>query len=356
MADLRPVATDGRELDLRLGALGGEAAAMQVTRREEAYPVPPPAPAAADGSPLDDDPTYYGLPVIKQPVWIWSIPAYFFVGGTAGAASVLAGCCELVEPRAYGQLVRSARRLALAGDLLGSALLIHDLGRPSRFLNMLRVFRPTSPMSVGSWLLAASGTANGAAVLLGERGGLVGKLGGAASLVAAALGGPLAGYTGVLLANTAVPVWSGAQRSLPPLFVASSAASAGWALSLLPVGARGRRLARSFGLAGTVAELGLAAALHRAVKRVPRVARPLERGPSGLLWRASTLLGAAAVATACAASPPRPSSWTPAAGLGLAASLLTRFALFHAGKASARDPKATFHQQRAERAAIRPAA
>lgn len=346
MTDEPTTTGDGRDIDLTLGALTGEAAGMRVERPELAFPARAEPDAAS--APLGEDPTYYDLPVVKEPVWIWTIPTYFFVGGTAGAASVLAGCCELTAPRAYGPLVRRARRLALAGDLLGAGLLTYDLGRPARFLNMLRVFRPTSPMSVGSWLLAASGATNGAAVLLGERGGLLGRVGWAASLGAAALGGPLAGYTGVLLANTAIPVWSAAHRELPPLFIASSAASAGWALSLLPTGERGRRLTRSFALAGTLAELALARALHARTRRVPRVARPLERGPSGGLWRASTLLGAAAVG---AALRPRGPSWTWAAGLGLAASLATRFALFHAGKASARDPRATFHQQRERRAA-----
>jgi formate-dependent nitrite reductase membrane component NrfD len=210
---------------------------------------------------------------------------------------------------------------------------------------MLRVFRPTSPMSVGSWLLAATGTVTGAAVVLHGRAGLLGRVGRAVGLAGALLGGPLAGYTGVLLTNTAVPVWSAAHRTLPPLFVASSAASAGWTLALLPVGARGGRLARRVAALGTLAELLCARAVHRGVSRVPRVARPLERGASGAMWRGASALGVAALASAAAAR------WRLAAGLGLGAALLRRFAVFHAGKASARDPRATFHQQRARLAA-----
>src|SRR5207248_4160787 len=111
-------------------------------------------------------------------------------------------------------LVRRCRVIAAAGTALGTAFLIEDLGRPGRFLNMLRVFRPTSPLSVGSWILAPSTVLSGASAVL------PGPAGDAAGLAAGALGGPLAAYTGVLLTNTAVPVWQAPHRSIPPLFAA----------------------------------------------------------------------------------------------------------------------------------------
>src|SRR5581483_8123899 len=107
--------------------------------------LPPPAEAVG----------YYGLPVLKAPVWTWEIPLYFFVGGTAGAAAVLAAAYAM-----FGQaplVARRARWIALAGGLLSPVLLISDLGRPERFLNMLRVFKWRSPMSMGSWILAVFG-------------------------------------------------------------------------------------------------------------------------------------------------------------------------------------------------------
>src|SRR5205823_5368847 len=94
---------------------------------------------------------YYGIPLLKEPAWTWEIPLYFFVGGAAGAAAVVGAIGDYTG--ADRKLVRDARWIAAAGSVLSPALLIGDLGRPSRFLNMLRVFKPQSPMSVGAWTL-----------------------------------------------------------------------------------------------------------------------------------------------------------------------------------------------------------
>lgn len=353
--------TDRRGIDPALGALIGEAAGMRLADR--------PADGVRTTTPRalpvlsEPDPTYYDLPPIKPPVWVWAVPAYFFVGGVAGAASVLSGACQLLAPRRAEGLVRRARQLALAGDVAGSALLVYDLGRPSRFLHMLRVLRPTSPMSVGSWLLAGSGAANTAAVLLGGRPGLAGRLGGAAGLLAAGLGGPLAGYTGVLLAHTVVPLWSAGHRALPPLFVASAAGSAGWALALLAPPGPGRQIARRLAVGGTAAELVLGRAWERTVGRVPRVARPLRAGRAARLWRGSQVLAAGALLGAGLAvlAARRAASRSGRGGsrgsgavvqgvasaLGLLGSLALRWAVFQGGRDSAQDARATFHLQRA---------
>src|SRR5262249_43411978 len=150
--------TDGREVDPSLGLLQGEGAAQRVR-------APEPHPGHLLPTDLGTDagtPTYYGLPVLQEPVWIWTVPAYLFVGGLAGAASALGAASLVAGGPTLERLERRCRVLGLAGDVLGSGLLVADLGRPSRFLNMLRVFRPTSPMSVGSWILTLSGAANGA--------------------------------------------------------------------------------------------------------------------------------------------------------------------------------------------------
>ena len=103
---------------------------------------------------------YYGLPSLKAPVWTWEIPAYFFVGGAAGAAAVVAAVARVAG--ADPALVRDARWLAAVGGAASPALLVSDLGRPERFLNMLRVFKLRSPMSVGAWTLVAFSNAAGA--------------------------------------------------------------------------------------------------------------------------------------------------------------------------------------------------
>src|SRR5439155_16428891 len=136
------------------------------------------------------------------------------------------------------------------GAVLGTGLLVHDLGRPGRFLNMLRVFRPTSPMSVGSWMLAAyAPLAAGSAVLPGG-------LGAAAGAGAAAVGLPFSGYTAVLVSNSAVPVWQGTRRSLPALFMASAVAGAASLLDLMSLTPAEQRVVRRYGVIGKLAELG----------------------------------------------------------------------------------------------------
>src|SRR5262249_16346922 len=153
-------------------------------------------------------------------------------------------------------LERRCRVVGLAGDLLGGAFLIHDLGRPERFLNMLRVFRPTSPMSIGSWVLALSCAANTAGFLFGSRSGPLGAVGRVSIAAGGGLGSVRGGYTGVLLANTAVPLWQAARRELPVLFVGSSMASAGALLELLPDSGASRRVTHWYGSVGKAVALG----------------------------------------------------------------------------------------------------
>src|SRR6185436_9246973 len=107
---------------------------------------------------------YYGLPILKKPVWTWEVPVYFFVGGAAGAAAMIGAAAQLAGGNE--RLVRDARRVAAIGANLSAPLLIADLGRPERFLNMLRVFKPQSPMSVGAWAPAVFGAGSTAAVFV----------------------------------------------------------------------------------------------------------------------------------------------------------------------------------------------
>src|SRR5690349_16377904 len=204
------------------------------------------------------DPTYYDKPTIKPPAWIWAVPAYFYVGGVAGAAMVLAFAGQLLGGRKLRRFEEHCRWIGAIGGGVGTALLFHDLGRKRRFLFMLRVFRPTSPMSVGSWVLAAATPLSAGSALLAFSKGYWRLAGDAAGIGAGILGLPLATYTAVLISNTAVPLWLASERTLPLLFGASSMASLGALCDLLPFRGREERILHRFGVVGRVAELAAA--------------------------------------------------------------------------------------------------
>ncbi len=284
--------------------------------------------------------SYYGRPVLKRPVWTWEIPVYFFVGGLAGACGPIAAGARLTG---NDELARRAAALALAGVGVSPLLLISDLGRPERFVNMLRVFKPTSPMSVGTWILSTYAPAAGVAAgwqLLGFPGPRAGV---PAQALAAVTGPLLSTYTAALIANTAVPVWHDARRELPFVFASSSAAAAGGALTALtPRGSAGA--ARALGVAGAAAELGLVELMRRRLDaRIERsyghdaARRPLRSA------RAATVAGALLTG----ALGRRSRAAAVAGGLALCAgSALTRWAIFQAGVASAGDPEQTVGPQR----------
>jgi formate-dependent nitrite reductase membrane component NrfD len=336
---------DGRHIDPRAGALEGEGAAQEVSS-EPAEPAPldvwTHVPSRTSG---EAGASYYDRPVLKEPVWIWAVPAYFFVGGAAGAASVLGETAEAIGGPEMAGLVKRARWLGAAGGALGTALLIYDLGRPGRFLHMLRVFRPSSPMSVGSWVLAAATPMFAASAVLPHSGGWLGRVGNAIGKAAAVLGLPLAGYTGVLLGSTAVPLWQAARHALPVLFMASAASSASALLDFADLNETESEVVRRFGIAAEATELVTAFVLEKQVSRTERVGEPLNGGISGSLWKTSTALGVVGLVLSLLPGQSRAKSIV--SGLvGTSGGLCTRFAVFEAGKASARDPHATFAQQR----------
>jgi hypothetical protein len=318
---------DGRNVDPDLGVLAGEGAQQRVEERLQEISAD-----AWDRVPSEQDlrsaPTYYDRPVLKAPAWKWYIPAYFAAGGVAGAAAVLGAAAQAFGSPDMRGLVRRSRWVAAAGSAAGTAFLVADLGRPERFLNMLRVFRPTSPMNIGSWVLAPFAGAATVSLLPGPVGDLAGY-------AAGALGVPMAGYTAMLTSNTAVPVWQATRRSLPGLYVSSAAAGAAGFL-------QGRhRAGATFGLIANAAELVAAEAVRRDASAVPRVGRALEEGLAGTLWRAAKVCTVAALALSVSRKTRR-----AGALLGLAGSVASKFAIFRAGIASARDPRATFEQQR----------
>src|SRR5271154_6563044 len=195
--------------------------------------------------------SYYGRPVIKEPAWgVPDVPGYLFLGGLAGASSVLAAGAEV---SGYGELARVAKVGALGAISLSAVALVHDLGRPGRFANMLRVFKPSSPMSVGSWLLAAYGPVAGAAAV-SEVTGILPKAGTAATLGAGLLGPGIATYTAALICDTAVPAWHAGYREMPYVF-AGSAASAAGGLGLLATRPADAEPARNLAVLGAAVEL-----------------------------------------------------------------------------------------------------
>ncbi|WP_078843851.1 NrfD/PsrC family molybdoenzyme membrane anchor subunit [Streptomyces albus] len=286
--------------------------------------------------------SYYGRPVIKAPSWsATDIAGYFFAGGLAGAGSVLAAGAQLSGRPATA---RAMKLSSLAAITASTAALVHDLGRPERFANMLRVIKPTSPMSVGSWLLAAYGPAAGAAAVL-ETTGRLPRINTAATGTAALLGPLVAAYTAVLAADTAVPAWHEAHRELPYLFVSSAtAAASGMALVAAPV--RENAPARHAALLAAAAE---AAVLRLKRRRLGMIAETYERGRAGKLMRAAELLTAGG-ALGAALLGRRHRGAAAVSGLALlAGSACTRFGVFHAGIASAEDPAYTVVPQRERR-------
>lgn len=345
--DDRGAGAEARHIDLRRATLSGEAsgqrAGVEPPEDLQAVEVWDRLPGETFSGP---DATYYDRPVLKEPVWVWAVPAYFYAGGAAGAASLLAEVTESLTAGETDDLVRMARLIGAAGGGIGTALLIYDLGRPERFLNMLRVFRPTSAMSVGSWTLAAATPVFGASAVLPHAGGLPGRLGNALGKVAGLLGMPLAGYTAVLLTNTAVPVWQASRRSLPWLFIGSAMSAAGALLSWADLNDTEERIVRRFEMAGQVAELAATWAVERDVSKVEQVGRPYKEGLSGELWRAAKVFTAASLALNLWPRHGRAARFVGGA-CGTAGAVGVRFATFYAGKASARDPRASFHGQRA---------
>jgi formate-dependent nitrite reductase membrane component NrfD len=282
--------------------------------------------------------SYYGRQILKTPTWKTpDVPLYLFLGGLAGASAVLGeGAAVTGRPG----LERVARLAAAAGAAGGTVALVHDLGRPERFLNMLRVFKPTSPLSVGSFILAPFASLSGAAVTSHLTGRLPG-LGRLAGLGAAALGPPLATYTAALVANTAVPAWHDAHRELPFLFGGSGMAAAG-GLGMLAAPYAESGPALRMAVAGALTET---AATELMTRRLGMVAEPYHQGRSGRLM--STAKGLTGVGLGLSVLGLRSRTARRIAGASLlAGSAVTRFGVFEAGLASARDPKYTVVPQR----------
>ena len=285
---------------------------------------------------------YYNKPMVKAHPWKDYIGWYFFTGGLAGASSVIAAVADVTG---RPTLAKHARRASLIGLLPSPALLIADLGRPKRFGYMLRVLKPTSPMSVGSWLLSAYGACATGAAGLGEL-HLMPGLRRALSVAAGVTGSGVATYTAVLVADTATPAWHEARRELPFLFAASAGASGGAAtLALSALAGKADPTAARVGVVGAVCEVVTAKVMQRRLGELdtyrtdPRAQR---------LDRAAQVLSLGGAAAMSVSRRSRSASIAAAAAVA-AGSLCQRLAVLRAGVASANDPRSVLVSQKANR-------
>lgn len=187
--------------------------------------------------PYNDD-TYYDRPAVKPSHWDWTVSGYIWLAGLGGAAQLIAAIAQGTDRERFRGAIRNARIISTVGSAIGAGLLIIDLKTPQRWYNMLRILRPTSPMSFGSYILSGFGGLS-ALTLLGEvmddRGKLgraAGKVADAAQFGAAVTGAGAATYTASLLSATSSPGWAAAPRHLGALFGTAAMASAAAALAL----------------------------------------------------------------------------------------------------------------------------
>jgi formate-dependent nitrite reductase membrane component NrfD len=277
-------------------------------------------------------------PFLHAPVWTWEVALYFWVGGLASGSAFVAAACDAAGDHKSAAI---ARKVALGAVAPAPVLLIADLGRPGRFLNMLRIFKPRSPMNMGAWCLVAfSGSAASA---VGTD--LIGRPKAARRLGAltALLGSYLGSYTGVLLACTAVPVWARSRTVLGPAFVATATATGAAATRLvlvasgLPDRHPTRRALGTIETASMVAELSLS---HLGERRLGDAGKALRRGHPGALFRVAKSLVVTGLSLRMIARRTGPREQQLASVTYLAAGLAFRYAWIEAGKASGRDDAA----------------
>jgi formate-dependent nitrite reductase membrane component NrfD len=274
-------------------------------------------------------------PMLNPPVWTWQVPLYFWFGGIAAGSSFIAVACDAAGDE---RSARIARRVTLGAIGPGSPLLILDLGRPERFLNMLRIFKPRSAMSMGSWCLSAFSSTAGASVaadLLGRR-----RLARAAGVPTALLGTYLGSYSAILLCATAVPLWARSRAFLPPIFISTALATASAAnrlvltLTGMPAEHPTRRALRDLETLAMTAELVLSEVNER---RLGDLAEALDDGQPGRLFRFARGAVLAGLATRLWRGRGGEEARHAASVLFLLAGLAYRFAWVEAGKRNAAD-------------------
>src|SRR5215831_6911750 len=295
------------------------------------------------GGPIPRKPGYYGQPVVRPPVWTWEIPIYLFVGGLGGMSAVIAFGAMLFH---HFDIVRTGMWVAAVASVLSPILLILDLGRPHLFINMLRVFKPQSVMSMGAWILAAFGmcVVPGLIALKFQAfhvfGGAIDQILGIAAGIlifgSAMFGTLLATYTGVLIGAPAIPAWFLHHKLLPIHFGTAGLGSAAALLELL-----GHRIAplNAIGLFATAVETLLL--IWLSFDRHGVADRAIHDHRSGWLIRIGEML-----------TGPLPLVLRFFGAIPLAAisfllgALVSRFGWLTVGKISGRDPESVFASQK----------
>jgi hypothetical protein len=287
-------------------------------------------------------------PVTRPAVWTWEVPLYFWLGGIATGASFAALACDAAGDHRSAAI---ARKVSLGAIGPGAPLLVLDLGRPERFLHMLRIFKPRSAMSMGAWCLTGFSNLMGGAVaadILGRP-----RLARALGAGAAVAGTYLGSYTGVLLAATAVPVWARSRAFLPPIFICTATAT-GTAATRLALGATGvparhptRRAMSSLETVAMGAELVLSSVNER---RLGRFGHALEEGGPGRMFTLAKRGVQAGLALRLLRRRPGPWVDDVTSGLFLLAGMAFRFGWVGAGRTSARDHDAVALAARTKRA------
>lgn len=291
--------------------------------------------------------SYYGKPIVKSAPWGLDIPSYLFLGGLAGGSSLLSLGAQLTG---NDTLRRNTRITALAAIGASYVALVHDLGKPSRFVNMLRVAKPTSPMSIGTWIISLYGPAAGISAAYELRhlspsktlSNILKLANKPAAFGAATLAPMLSSYTAVLLGNTATPAWHKGFKEMPFVFIGSSAAAAGgMGMATSPVSQSA--IARRFALGGAAIEL---IAMKKMEESLGMVSEAMHSGAAGQLLKASKVLSLVGIVGTLLFGR-RSKTLSVLSGIAMVlSSACTRFGIFEAGQASANDPKYTVTPQK----------
>ncbi|HWY41490.1 MAG TPA: NrfD/PsrC family molybdoenzyme membrane anchor subunit [Chthoniobacterales bacterium] len=296
------------------------------------------------GGPIPRKPGYYGQPVVKPPVWTWQVPLYFFFGGMAGMSTVIATGAALFH---HVDLARASMWVAaIGGAVLSPILLIMDLGRPHLFLNMLRVFKHRSAMSMGAWILSAFGACVVPGLVTlelhahhffpGALDQLLRIAAGIFILGSAIFGTLLATYTGVLIGATAIPAWFLHRTLLPIHFGTAGLGSAAGLLELL-----GHRIPALNVLGVYAAAVETALLIWLSVDKHGVADRAIHEHGTGWLIRVGEVL------TGPLALVLRFFSFIPFAAISfLIGALVSRVGWIEVGKISGSDPESVFAAER----------
>jgi formate-dependent nitrite reductase membrane component NrfD len=295
------------------------------------------------GGPIPRKPGYYGQPVVRPPVWTWEIPIYFFVGGLGGMSAVIALAAAFSH---HLELARAAMWVAAVGVVLSPVLLILDLGRPHLFVNMLRVFKPQSAMSMGAWILTGFGACVVPGLIALELHVLhtfTGAIDQFLRIVAglfifgsAFFGILLATYTGVLIGATAIPAWFLHRVLLPIHFGTAGLGSAAALLELL-----GHRIQPLNAIGFFAAGVESVLLVWLTIDKHGAADRAIHEHSSGWLIRIGEILNGPLALIL------RFFGLVPFAAISfLIGALVSRFGWIAVGKVSGCDPESVFASQR----------